>query len=430
MSYLIKNGRVIDPESKLDEPLDILINNGKIENIGKALTDRADEIIDAKGKIVAPGLIDMHAHLREPGREDKETVASGTRAGIRGGFTTVACMPNTEPAIDSPKTVKLVREIARKSAVSGVVIIAAITEAREGKKLVNIKALKAEGAVAISDDGSSVENEDLLLAALKEAKKEGILVIEHCEDLKLSSGGVLNKGFMSTKMGLRGITKASEYERVRRDLELAKKSGGRIHIAHISCKESAELMRQAKKSGIDATAETCPHYFALMEDCCSTYDTNTKMNPPLRTKEDVAALKEALKDGAIDVVATDHAPHTDSEKDVEFDYAPFGIIGLETALSLSVMELVDKKILTWSGLISKMSANPSKILGLGKGNLKKGSPADVIIIDPDKEYIYKKESIESQSKNSPFIGWKLKAKVSHVFVAGKMVMKDEAIGHS
>jgi dihydroorotase len=263
--------------------------------------------------------------------------------------------------------------------------------------------------------------------ALSQAKKNKLVIIEHCEDTRLSKNGVINSGFVATKMGLRGISAQSEYERVRRNLELAKSAGSRIHIAHVSCKESVELIRAAKGKGIDVTAETAPHYFTLTEECCVTYDTNTKMNPPLRTKEDIEAIKKGLRDGTIDAIATDHAPHTDSEKDVEFDYAPFGIIGLETALSLAATELVDKKVLSWPELILKMSANPSNILGIARGSLKIGGPADIVIIDPNKEYVYKKDTIESKSKNSPFIDWRLKAKVVGVFVGGRLIMKDEII---
>lgn len=422
MTYLIKNGRLIDPAGGLDEISDILITEGKIANVGKDLNGREAEVIEAKGRIVAPGLVDMHAHLREPGREDKETVQSGTRAAVKGGYTNIACMPNTEPPLDSAKTIKLLKGIIKKSAVSNAFIIGAITEARLGKKLTDFKMMQKEGITALSDDGSSIADEGIMLEALKAAKETGILLIEHCEDTKLSAGGVINKGYIATKMGLCGIPKEAEYLRVKRDLDLAKKVSGRIHIAHISCKESVDLVRKAKKNKALVSAETCPHYFTMTDECSVTYDTNTKMNPPLRTKEDVEAIKAGLKDGTIDVIATDHAPHTDAEKDVEFDSAPFGIIGLETALSLSVMELVEKNVLSWKELILKMSTAPANILNIGKGALKKGCAADIVIIDPDKEYVYTKDSIESRSKNSPFIGWTLKAKATHVFVSGKMVM--------
>lgn len=425
--YLIKKGRVVDPATKTDAVMDILISSGKIEKTGQNIAANGAAIIDVSGSIVAPGFIDMHVHLREPGREDKETIRTGTRAAIHGGFTGVACMPNTEPAIDCPEMVKAVRDIAKKEGVCNVFIIGAITKTRGGKILSDIKGMKAEGIVAISDDGSSVEDARIMSAGLKEAKKEGVVLIAHCEDADLAAKGVVNRGLISTKMGLRGISKESEYERVRRDMELAKEVNAAIHIAHVSCMESVEAIRKAKRAGVKVTAETCPHYLALTEDCCVTYDTNTKMNPPLRTKDDVNAIKAGLQDGTIDVIATDHAPHTDCEKDVEFDLAPFGIIGLETALGLAVTELIDGKVLTWPELIAKLSLNPARILGINSAGLARGAVADITIIEPSREYTYTKDSIESKSRNSPFIGWKLKGGVSHVFVAGKMVVKDGVV---
>ncbi|MBN1526175.1 MAG: dihydroorotase [Candidatus Omnitrophica bacterium] len=420
--YLIKNGRVVDPANRIDEVLDILISDGKIEKVGKSLSNGGCKAIDASGKIVGPGLVDMHTHLREPGREDKETVASGTRAAVKGGFTSVACMPNTEPeALDNEGIIKRLSGIIKKDALANVFVVGAITMGRAGKKLADFKALKKAGAIGISDDGSSVDDEKLMSEALALAKKEGLLVIGHCEDRSISDSGVINYGLISTKMGLRGIPVEAEYKRVERDIELARKAKAAIHIAHVSCKESVDIIRKARKAGVEVSAETAPHYFSLTEDCCVTYDTNLKMNPPLRTKEDAEAIKKALKDGTIDAIATDHAPHTDSEKDVEFDFAPFGILGLETALGLAVTELVEKKVLSWSELFMRMSASPARLLGIDRGDLKNGKAADIVIIDPGKEYTYTKDSIASRSKNSPFIGWKLKGKVSHVFVAGKLI---------
>lgn len=425
--YLIKGGRVIDPANKIDALLDIIIADGKIEKIGQGLSIKTGETIDAKGKIISPGFIDMHVHLREPGREDEETVWTGSRAAVAGGFTAVLCMPNTDPAIDNPAVVKTLKEIIARDAACRVFICGAITESRAGKKPADISKLKKEGIVAVSDDGSGVQDKKVMQDALKAAAVTGVIPIEHCEDDALTCGGVMNKGFVSTKAGLKGISARSEYGAVKRDLELAGKFSTPIHIAHISCKESVELIRKAKAAGVKVTAETAPHYFSLTDECCATYDTNTKMNPPLRTKEDVEAIKAGLSDGTIDAIATDHAPHTDSEKDVEFDYAPFGIIGLETAIPLCVMELVDKKILSWSGLIAKLSTNPASILGVPGGNLREGALADITIIDPEKEYTFKKETIVSKSKNSPFIGWKLKGKAVTVFVGGTLVMKDEVL---
>ncbi|MDP3789891.1 MAG: dihydroorotase [Candidatus Omnitrophota bacterium] len=427
MKYLIKGGHVIDPVNKIDIVFDILVSDGKIEKVGKDLSVKGCETIDAKGYIVAPGFVDMHTHLREPGREDRETIRTGTRAAVRGGFTSLLSMPNTEPPTDNPKVVNLLKDIIKKDAICNVFIAGAITEGRAGKKLTDFNSLGKAGVIALTDDGSSVEDRSVMLEALEKAKETGVLIIDHCEDTTLSRGGVVNTGFISTKMGLRGISKESEYSAAKRDLELAKEAGSKIHIAHVSCKESVDLIRKAKREGVRVTAETAPHYFTLTDECCVTYDTNTKMNPPLRAKDDVEAIKKGLADGTIDMIATDHAPHTDAEKDVEFDFAPFGIIGLETALSLAVTELVDKKVISWPELVMKMSANPARILDIGRGHLKAGVAADIVIIDPDKEYIYKRDSIESKSKNSPFIEWKTKARVKHVFVGGKLIMKDEMI---
>lgn len=424
--YLIKGGRVIDPANKINDILDIIVSDDKIEKIGKDLSIKSGETIDAKGHIVTPGLVDMHVHLREPGREDEETVKTGCRAAVHGGFTSILCMPNTDPAIDKPAVIKNLKDIITKDAICNVFITGAITEGRAGKKLNDFEKLKTAGAIALSDDGSPT-TEKMMQEALSRAKEAGLLITEHCEIPELSRGGVMNQGFISTKLGLKGISAESEYEAIKRNLDIAEKLSARIHIAHVSCKESVEFIRKAKKKGVQVTAETAPHYFALTEECCATYDTNTKMNPPLRAREDVEAVKAGLADGTIDVIATDHAPHTDSEKDVEFDSAPFGKIGLESALPVSIMELIDKKILSWDDLIKKLSVNPAEILGLKCGRLGKGDAADITILDPDKEYILKKEIIESKSKNSPFIGWKVKGKISTVFVKGKIVMKDEVM---
>jgi dihydroorotase len=419
--HLVKNGHVIDPANNIDGLFDVLISDGKIERIEKEISSAGAQIADAKGCIVAPGLVDMHTHLREPGREDEETVLTGTRAAIKGGFTSVACMPNTEPPLDNPAIIKSLKEIIKRDALCNVFIVGATTESRAGRRPTDFHKMKKEGVVAVSDDGSPIENESVMGEALQQSKEEGLLVIEHCEDKNLSASGVMNQSFTSTKLGLRGIPAASEYEAVARTIELARKVSCAVHIAHVSAARSVELIREAKRSGIKVTAETAPHYFSLSEECCVTYDTNMKMSPPLRSKDDVAAIKEGLKDGTIDVIATDHAPHADNEKDVEFDYAPFGIIGLETALGLSIMELVETKTLSMGGLITKMSLNPAKILGISAGTLTAGAAADIVIIDPKKEYTYARDSIESRSKNSPFINWTLRGKAALVFVGGRPV---------
>lgn len=420
MSLLIKNGLVVDPANKIEAALDILIEGEKISRIGKNIQAVATKTINAAGKIVMPGIVDMHVHLRQPGREDKETVASATRAALKGGVTSVLAMPNTEPAIDSTQNIKLLKNIIKDSANCNVFIAGAITKGRIGKELTDISAIKKEGAIAITDDGSSVESPELLLSALKKAKASGIKVICHCEDKLLANNGVVNLGIISTRLGLRGISKESEYKRIERDIQLAGKAGAAIHIAHVSCKESVEIIAQAKKKGIRVTAETAPHYFSLTEDDCFSYDTNMKMNPPLRTADDVKALKGGLKRGIIDVIASDHAPHTENEKDIEFDRAEFGVIGLETELFVSITELIKPEVLGWLALAEKLSLNPAKILGINKGTLGVGKDADIIIIDPGKEWIVRKEDIISLSKNSSFIGRKLSGIVEYTICNGKI----------
>lgn len=423
MSILIKNGQVIDPINKIDAVMDILIENNKISKVAKNIKAEVKTVIDASGKIVAPGIIDMHVHLREPGREDKETIASGTAAAAKGGITTVLAMPNTQPAMDSVENIKLLQGIINQDAKIDVLICGAITKARSGQELTDIAALKKSGVCAISDDGSSVDSDELMLEAFKKAKQAGLLTICHCEDKRLSAKGVINLGFNSTRLGLRGISNESEYARVKRDIELAEKSGACIHIAHVSCKESVEIIAQAKKKGIKVTCETAPHYFALSDDDIIDYDTNMKINPPLRSKEDVAAIKGGLKDGTIDAIASDHAPHTENEKDIEFDRAEFGKIGLESGLAVSIMELIDKKILSWPQLIEKLVINPARILGINKNNLSVGSCADIIIVDADKEFVLEKKSIVSKSKNSPFIGKKVKGSVEYTIYNGKIIYR-------
>lgn len=421
MKLLIKNGRVVDPQNNLDEVLDILVENSKIAKVAKNIKNGADKVIEAEGKIVLPGLVDMHVHLREPGREDKETILSATKAALKGGIASLLAMPNTSPAIDSVEHVGLLKKIIQKTAKANVFICGAITVGRLGKELTDIEALKKIGAVAISDDGSSVDDDELMLAGFKQAKKAQILVICHCEDKALSAGGVVNLGFTSTRMGLRGISQESEYKRVARDIALARKIDAAVHIAHVSCAESVEIIAQAKIKGIRVTAETCPHYFALSEEAVLGYDTNMKMNPPLRDKSDVAVIKQGLSDGTIDAIASDHAPHTENEKDIEFERAEFGVIGLETELAVAIPELVDKGLLDWRGLVERMSLNPARILGINKGTLSPGADADIIVVSPDKEWVVKKEDFVSKSKNSAFMGRTLKGIVDYTICAGKLV---------
>ena len=421
MKILIKNGLVIDPANNIEDVRDILVSGAKISKVAKSISSDADEVIDAKNKIVMPGLVDMHVHLREPGRGDKETVASGTKAAAKGGVTSVLTMPNTLPAVDCAKNVKLLRDIIKRTASVNVFIVGAITLDREGKELSDIAALKKEGAIAISDDGLSVDGHELMLKAFTKAKKEKILVICHCEDPSLSNKGVVNLGFTSTRLGLRGVSCESEYKRVERDIKLAEKAGAAVHIAHVSCKESVEVIKKAKKKGIRVTAETAPHYFSLSEEAVLDYNTNMKINPPLRSKDDVNAIKQGLKEGAIDVIASDHAPHTENEKEIEFEHAASGSIGLETELAVSATELVHTELLSWSDLVKKMSSDPAKISGIDKGSLSAGSDADIAIVSPGKEWIVKKKNLVSKSKNSAFLGKKLKGVVECTICKGKVV---------
>ncbi|MBN1913610.1 MAG: dihydroorotase [Candidatus Omnitrophica bacterium] len=426
---LIKGGRLIDPANKLDDIGDILIGAGKIIQVGKDIKVNSSLVIDASGRIIVPGLVDMHVHLREPGRKDKETVASGTKAAAKGGVTSVLAMPNTQPAIDCPENVRLLKESIKNSAAVRVFICAAVTKGRKGEELTDIAKLKKEGVVAISDDGSSVDCDKLMLKALSKAREEKVLVICHSEDKGLSKNGVVNLGLTSTRMGLRGISRESEYGRVKRDIFLAQKSKARLHIAHVSCRESVELIFQAKKKGLKITAETAPHYFALTEDSVLGYDTNMKMNPPLRGKEDVAAIKQGLADGVIDIIASDHAPHTKNEKDIEFEQAEFGVIGLETELAVSARELVHKGILSWPQLVEKMSLNPAKILGINKGTLSLGQDADIVIFSADKKWKVSEDNLVSKSKNSAFLGLDLPVVVEYTVCRGEVVYSDEVYRH-
>ncbi len=421
MSILIKKGRVVDPKSNVDRICDILIVEDKIKHVAKAINAKAGQVIDAQGRIVLPGLVDMHVHLREPGREDKETIASATSAAIKGGVTSLLAMPNTTPCIDSPQSVSMLQKAISKTAKAQVLIAGAITRGRKGHELVNIAGLKAKGVTVITDDGSSVDDEKVLLQAMQHAKKHSMVVMCHCEDTSLSDEGSVNRGLTSTRMGLRGISKASEFKRVERDISLAEKAGARIHIAHVSCKESVDIIRKAKKKQILVTAETCPHYFALTETDVLDFDTNMKMNPPLRGAEDVAAIKKALADGTIDVIASDHAPHTDNEKDIEFERAAFGIIGLETELAVTITELLHTGIMDWNRIAELVAWNPSNVLGLNRGSIAQGDNADIVIVDPNQEWALAKQEILSKSKNSPFINKNLKGRPVHTILNGKLV---------
>ncbi|MFH1478795.1 MAG: dihydroorotase [Candidatus Omnitrophota bacterium] len=414
---------MVDPANKIDEILDVFIEGEKISKIGKALNVNADTVIDATGKVVMPGVVDMHVHLREPGREDKETVLSGTTAAIKGGVTSVLCMPNTLPSLDSVDIIKTLKDIIKKTSKIDVFICGAITIGRAGREPTDLAALKKEGIIAVSDDGASVDSEKIMLKVFQEAKKERLLVICHSEDKALSNKGVMNLGFTSTKLGLKGISKDSEYKRVGRDIMLAEKAGISVHIAHVSCSETVELIRKVKLKGAKITCETAPHYFSLSEEDLFNYNTNMKVNPPLRSKDDLLAIKEGLRDGTIDIIASDHAPHAENEKDIEFEHAEFGSIGLETELGVSITELLQKGLLDLPELVKKLCLNPAKALGIDKGTLSINKDADIAIVSLDKERIIKKEDFASKSKNSAFIGRALKGVVEYTIHKGKVVYK-------
>lgn len=425
MRILIKNGRVIDPANGIDGILDIYIENETIEEVGSNLDYSGADIeqIDASGKIVAPGLVDMHCHLREPGQEYKEDIETGTQSAAMGGFTSVACMPNTDPVVDNITVVEYIKSKAASSACVNVFPIGAITKGLKGEELAEIGKLKFAGVVGISDDGRPVRSPVLMRNALEYAKTFDTPVISHCEVAELAEGS-MNEGYVSTLLGLKGISRAAEEIMVARDIILAKYTGASLHIAHVSTKGSVELIRQAKKEGVNVTCETCPHYFSLTENAVMGYNTNAKMNPPLRTEADVEAIIEGLSDDTIDAIATDHAPHHEDEKNCEFDRALNGIVGFETALSLGITYLVKTKKLTMERLINKMSYAPARILGINKGTLSEGKNADIVIIDENKQRIIDKNSFYSKSKNTPYHGYKLSGTVEYTIVGGKFAVRE------
>jgi dihydroorotase len=426
MLTVIKGGRVIDP-GNLDDILDIVIEDGNIVEIKQsALADdenKESKIIDASGKIVAPGLIDMHVHLRDPGYEYKETIETGSRAAAFGGFTAICCMPNTNPVNDSRQVTEYIIKKAVKADIVRVYPVAAISKGLKGESLCEYGELKDAGAVALSDDGNPVMNSQLMRRALEYSSRFNLTVISHCEDFDLVSDGAMNEGAVATKMGLSGIPNAAESIMVLRDISLCELTGVPVHIAHVSTRESVRAIRDAKKRGVPVTAETAPHYFSLTDASVKDYNTNSKMNPPLRTEQDIEAICQGLVDGTIDVIATDHAPHSIIEKAVEFDQAANGIIGLETAVPLG-LKLVETGIIDITDLIEKMSKNPARILGL-KNGLEIGKTADITIIDPEISYCIDANRFQSLSRNTPFDGWDVKGKAVLTMVGGKIVFHDE-----
>lgn len=413
MNIMLKNGRLIDPVSGRDEVLDIHLVNGRIEKLGKALpAPSSSQEIDLKGKIIAPGFLDMHVHLREPGFEHKETILTGCTSAAAGGFTAVACMPNTNPAIDDESVIKFIQEKAQKALLGLVDVypIAAVTLGRKGEQMAPLAELATAGAVAFTDDGDPVHDAEIMRRALEYAKMFNKPIIQHAQDLPLTKGGVMNEGFNATTLGLPGMPAIAEDIMVARDVRLAQYTSGQYHVAHMSTAGCVEIVRRAKSKKLNVTCEVTPHHFTLTDDAVRSYDTNTKMNPPLRSRDDVEAMCEGLNDGTIDVIATDHAPHSYDEKQVEFQHAPFGIVGLETAIGLTITELFEKNRLALHQIIEKFSTNPRRILHLPAITIDEGEQANLTIFDPAVQWVVETRQFKSKSKNSPFNGFKLRGK--------------------
>ena len=413
---------MIDP-GRVNGVADVLIENGTISAVGPGLKAPAGAtVIQAKGQLVLPGFVDLHVHFREPGFEYKETIQSGTAAAVAGGFTTVCAMPNTNPVNDNQAVTEFMLERAKAAGNAHLYPIGAITKKSEGKELAEIGDLRRAGCVAISDDGKPVMNSLVMRRAMEYARAFDVPVVDHCEDLHLSEGGCMNEGLVSTELGLPGIPSAAEDVMVARNVSLAELTGARLHLAHISTAGSVRMVREAKARGLKVTAEACPHHFTLTEELTRGYNTHAKMNPPLRTMQDVQAIKEGLRDGTIDVIATDHAPHATQEKQQEFTEAPFGIVGLETALSLT-LALVDEGVLTLESAVDKLATAPAKAFSLNAGTLAVGAPADVAIVDPNREWQVDPSRFRSKSRNTPFAGWKVKGRVTTTIVSGRVVFE-------
>ncbi len=426
MKVHLKGGRLVDPVSGKDELLDLLITEGRIERIGTSLSaDASYQVVNLKNCIIAPGFIDMHVHLREPGFEHKETIETGCTAAMAGGFTAVCCMPNTNPCIDDESVARYVREKG-KTVCEGIVDVfpvAAATKGRRGTELSPMAELVDAGAVAFTDDGSPIMSAEIMRRALEYSSMYGVPIIQHAEDSTLSHGGSMNEGSVSTRLGVPGIPSIAEVVMIERDITLLRYTPrARYHVAHISTADAVERVRRARREHIPVTCEVTPHHFTLADEVVEGFDTNTKMNPPLRTRADVLAMKEGLRDGTIDVIATDHAPHTIDEKEVEYTVAPFGIVGLETAIGLSITELVDQKFLSLSQLTEKLSSNPRRILSLPPIKIKEGESANLTLLDPQLEWSVDVQSFRSKSKNSPFHGRVLHGKSIGVFNNGKMYL--------
>jgi dihydroorotase len=422
MQLIIRQGRIVDPSQKLNKVMDIGVDDGHVVEIAPKIGKKAKKEVDARGLIVMPGFIDMHVHLREPGREDAETIESGSNAAARGGFTAVACMPNTLPVNDSEAVTSFILERAREVSKVAVYPIGAITKGSQGKSLAEIGEMYRSGIVAISDDGHPIQDGQIMRRAMEYSRLFNLTVIDHCEDKDLAAGGVMNEGYYSTVLGLRGMNPAAEEIQVVRDAILARQTGAHVHIAHISTRRSLDAVLHAREQDkVSITCEATPHHLLLTDAQVTSYNTNTKMNPPLRTQDDVDALVQGIASGAIDVIATDHAPHNINDKMVEFDRAPFGIVGLETAVSLIYDRFVRTGIITLERMVQLFSLNPARILNLDRGTLAKDSWADITVLDPDSDYEVRAAEFFSRSRNTPFEGWKLRGAPAMTIVKGKIV---------
>jgi len=418
---LIQNGRVIDPSQGLDQPADVLVRDGRIAAVGPNLPAPDSQRLDASGCIIAPGFVDLHAHLREPGREHAETIESGGRAAAAGGFTSVLAMPNTNPVNDSAALTHFIIQTAQQQSPVNVFPVGAISEGSRGERLASIGEMRAAGIVAVSDDGRPVMNSNLMRHAMSYASGFGLTVIDHCEDLDLSAGGQMHAGFPAVRFGLAGISSTSEEVMVARDILLAAETGARFHVAHLSTARSLEMVRHAKQRGLPVTCEVTPHHFTLMDEDIKDYDTNYKMKPPLRSREDRQAMLQGLADGTVDAIATDHAPHPGSEKMQEFELAPSGIIGFETALGLALDRLVHGGLISLTRLVELFSVNPARVVGLDRGTLKVGAVADITVFDPERRWTYDVNQSYSRSRNTPFHGYSLRGGPVATIVAGEIV---------
>jgi dihydroorotase len=426
MRLLIKGGRIIDPSQQLDRIADLLIEDGRVKSLEEpgsagAVSASDSEVFDATGLIIAPGFIDLHVHLREPGEEYKETIASGAAAAVAGGFTSICAMPNTKPVNDNASVTRFIIEKGREAGLARVYPVGAVTRESKGEELAEMAEMKAAGAVAVSDDGRPVMNSQVMRHAMEYARDHGLVVVDHCQDLHLAAGGVMHEGRYSTLLGLRGMSSAAEESQVARDIMLAELTGARVHIAHISTEGSVELVRRAKGKGIAVTCEVTPHHLALTDAAVIGFDTNTKTSPPLRSEKDRAALIDGVRDGTIDAIATDHAPHHSDEKMLEYDRAPSGVVGLETALGVVLTALHHSAGVPLSRIVEMLTIGPARAFSLPGGTLAPGSPADITIFDPEREWTVDPQRFKSKSRNTPFAGWKLRGQVVVTFVRGKRV---------